>query len=212
MRERDRAEAGGFPLFEHESASADSVRASSPFSESEEMELAARLLEVASSRTRSVSGRIDPASHSISRWGRKLPAGKCPGRHAEKPCSRIATRPRTRPTGVSPFALEGESDPTGEEEFEAARRFVPFAGAAARRRHLTASVTPAAPRPPLFEPRPCDMRRACCDGTEAQRVTHDTIEPTVSTCDGPTCDEPTIREYRCECSYHRGRRVIVIKL
>ena len=37
------------------------------------------------------------------------------------------------PTGVSPFAPEGESDPAGAEEFEAARRFVRFAGAAARR-------------------------------------------------------------------------------
>ena len=73
MRERDRAEAGGLPQFEHESALADSDRACSAFSESEEKELAAKFLEVGEcGASRSVSRRIDPASHSIPRWGREL--------------------------------------------------------------------------------------------------------------------------------------------
>ena len=145
MREREPgAEAGGFPLFEHESASADSDRASRPFSESEEMELAARLLEAADAREldRFLGGLIQRATRSLggvgnSRLGRvlggmlkSLAKGALPGRGPD-------------PTGVSPFAPEGESDAIGEEEFEAARRFVRFAGAAARRAtRAPASATP----------------------------------------------------------------------
>ena len=168
MRERDRAEAGGFAQFEHESALADSDRSSRAFSESEEKELAAKFLEAvdAGQVDRFLGGLIQRATRSLggvgnSRLGRvlggmlkSLARDALPGRGPD-------------PTGVSPFALEGESDPTGEEEFEAARRFVRFAGAAARRAtRLSASATPTRAAPPLFGPRRCDMRRACCDGTD----------------------------------------------
>src|SRR5262245_20059392 len=203
-------------------AEAGSEFIESPFSESEEAELASMLLEAGGARQldRFVGGLIQRATRSLggvgnSRLGRvlggmlkSLAKDALPGRGPD-------------PTVMSAFAQELESGPAAEREFEAARRFVRFAGAAARRAvRGPASASPA--RSARSALRAAARRHAprLLLRRGPRRVIHDAIEPaapspdepSVPTCDGPTCDEPPIHECRCDCPKHRGRRVIVINL
>jgi hypothetical protein len=224
MRDPVRAEARLWPELEtesfaqfedeQESMPTDSKGAERPFSESEEAELATGFLEISDARQldRFLGGLIQRATRTLggvgnSRLGRvlggmlkSLAKDALPGRGPD-------------PTGMSPFAPEMESLPSEEQEFEVARRFVRFAGAAARRTaRVPASATPtraarSALRAAAYRHAPGLLRRR-----RPRHGIHGAIEPTVSTCDGPTCDEPSIRECRCDCLHHRGRRVIVINL
>jgi hypothetical protein len=209
--------------FDHDATTADPEWPGRPFSDSEEVDLAVQLLEARESRQldRFLGRLMHRATRSFGGVGNPR-LGRVLGGML-KSLARVA-RPGGGPdsTGVSPLAPESEVSEEGE--FEAARRFVRFAGEAARRfargpsvgspiRHARSALRAAARRhAPGFlrhrRPRhPGSLGiNSVIEGDERDRT-----DPSPSS-DSPTCDDSSIRVCRCKCQHRRGSRVIVFNL
>jgi hypothetical protein len=205
------------------------------FTESEETELAVELLAVRDPRQfdRFLGGLIQRAARAAggvgaSRLGRAL-GGILKGvARSALPASGVAVGAlapsgRAPAVGESPFESEAESL-AEDREFEAARRFVRFAGAAARRaarapagappgRAVRDAVVSAARR---HAPRLLRRRRRW-PRPVIQPVIHTPSEPsididTASEPPAPVCGEPSVETCSCGRLIRHGRKVVVINL
>ena len=202
------------------------VLAESPFTEFEESELAAELIEVRGTPRfdRFLGGLIQQATRGFGGVG-NAPLGRALGGILKGVPRAAFPGGGPGPTSVSPFALEMDGVSGEDEEFEKARRFVRFAGAAARRATRSSSrgsptgaaraaVVSAARRhaPGLFKRR---RRRGSAIDVFNEPTADAVGEPTVDTAGEPAVSqsgEPTIHKCNCARLFGPGRRIVVINL